>query len=47
MLRDAVLGTRRRQGLLEATAKSAARTVGNKLGQQLLRGLLGSLTRGR
>lgn len=45
MLRDAVLGTRRRQGLLEATAKSAARTVGNQLGRQLLRGLLGSFTR--
>ncbi len=42
-LKDIVFGTGRRQGMLEATAKSAMRTVGNQLGRQLLRGLLGSL----
>ena len=36
-------GTKRRQGAVEAAAKSATRTVANGLGRQLLRGLLGGL----
>ncbi|UXI66970.1 DUF853 domain-containing protein [Tahibacter amnicola] len=46
-IRDAIFGTRRRQGMIEATAKSAMRTVGNQLGRQILRGILGSITGGR
>jgi hypothetical protein len=46
-LRDMLFGTGRRQGAIETTAKSAMRTVGNQLGRQLLRGVLGSLTGGR
>jgi DNA helicase HerA-like ATPase len=40
---DAVFGTSRRQGMIEAMAKSAARNAGSKLGNSLLRGVLGSL----
>ena len=36
-------GTKRRQGAVEAAAKSATRTVATGLGRQLLRGILGSL----
>ncbi len=43
-LRDMLFGSGRRQGAIETTAKSAMRTVGNQLGRQLLRGVLGSLT---
>ncbi len=46
-LRDMLFGTGRRQGAIEATAKSAMRTVGNQLGRQLLRGVLGSLSGGK
>ena len=38
-----LFGTSRRQGAVEAMAKSTMRTVGNQLGRQLLRGVLGSL----
>jgi DNA helicase HerA-like ATPase len=41
-------GTRRqRQGVIETMAKSVARTVGSSIGRQLVRGLLGSLLKGR
>ncbi len=40
-------GTKRRQGAVEAAAKSATRTVASGLGRQLLRGLLGGLLGGR
>lgn len=46
-LRDMLFGTGRRQGAIEATAKSAMRTVGNQLGRQILRGVLGGLTGGK
>ena len=46
-VRDALLGTRRRQGMLEAMAKSASRTVGSRLGQQIVRGVLGSIFGGK
>ena len=42
-----LFGTSRRQGAVEAMAKSTMRTMGNQLGKQLLRGVLGSLTGGR
>ena len=38
-----ILGDGRRQGLAEAMAKSAVRTVGRSIGQQIVRGLFGSL----
>lgn len=47
MLKDALFGTKRRQGVIEATAKSAMRSVGNQLGRQILRGVLGSIMGGR
>jgi DNA helicase HerA-like ATPase len=40
-------GGRQTQGLIEAMAKSAARTVGSQAGRALLRGVLGSLLGGR
>ena len=40
-------GTKRRQGAVEAAAKSATRTVANGIGRQILRGILGSLTGGK
>lgn len=42
-LNEFLWGTKRRQGAVEAAAKSATRTVANGLGRQLLRGLLGGL----
>jgi hypothetical protein len=46
-VKDAVFGTRRRQGMVETMAKQTARTVGNRIGQQIVRGLLGSIFGGR
>jgi DNA helicase HerA-like ATPase len=43
--KDIVLGTSRRQGMLEAFAKSAARNVAGQLGRSILRGVLGSMSR--
>ena len=40
-------GNKRRQGAVEAAAKSATRTVATGLGRQLLRGILGSLLGGK
>jgi len=40
-------GGRRREGVLEALAKSAARSVGSQVGRALIRGVLGSLLGGR
>ena len=42
-MRDALLGTRRRQGLLESMAKSATRAIGTRVGQQIVRGVLGGI----
>jgi DNA helicase HerA-like ATPase len=36
-----------REGLLEAMGKSAVRAVGSQVGRQLIRGVLGSLSRGK
>jgi DNA helicase HerA-like ATPase len=41
-----LLGDGRRQGLAEAMAKSAVRTVGRQIGSRLIRGILGSLFKG-
>ncbi|OZB58224.1 MAG: ATP-binding protein [Lysobacterales bacterium 14-68-21] len=44
---DALFGTKRRQGMIEALGKSAVRTMGNQLGRQILRGVLGSIFGGK
>jgi len=46
-MKDLLLGTKRRQGLLETMAKQTTRTVGSKLGQQIVRGLLGGIFGGK
>ncbi len=46
-VKDAVLGTKRRQGIAETMAKQAARTVGSQIGRQILRGVLGGIFGGR
>ena len=45
LVKDWLLGNNRRQGAIEAMAKSTMRTVGNQLGKQILRGVLGSIMR--
>ena len=44
---DALFGTKRRQGMIEALGKSAVRTMGNQLGRQILRGVLGGIFGGK
>ena len=44
-IKDAIFGTSRRQGLLESAAKSMVRSAGSKMGQQIMRGVLGSILR--
>ena len=44
-VKDAVFGTKRRQGMVETMAKSVVRNAGSQLGRALLRGVLGSLKR--
>jgi hypothetical protein len=47
-LKTAVTGKGgRRQGVVEAMAKSAARQIGNQIGSQIVRGVLGSLLGGK
>ena len=46
-LTEVFMGDGRRQGLFEAAAKSAARTVGRSIGRQILRGIFGSLLKGK
>ncbi|RJR52980.1 MAG: DUF853 family protein [Desulfobacteraceae bacterium] len=43
---ELLLGTERRQGMLEAMAKQAARTIGSQIGRQILRGVLGGILGG-
>jgi hypothetical protein len=45
-LRDLLLGTSRRQGMLETLAKQAARSAGSQIGRQIQRGLLGDILGG-
>ncbi|MGY0503905.1 helicase HerA-like domain-containing protein [Luteimonas sp. e5] len=47
MMRDVLLGTKRRQGAIETMAKQTARTMGNQMGRQILRGVLGGFLGGR
>jgi hypothetical protein len=42
-IKDALFGTRRRQGMVETMAKQAARTVGSQVGRRILRGVLGGM----
>jgi DNA double-strand break repair helicase HerA and related ATPase len=42
-LSDLLWGNQRRQGMVEALAKQAARTVGSEVGRQILRGVLGGI----
>ena len=46
-VKDAVFGTRRRQGMIETMAKQTARTMGSQVGRQILRGVLGGIFGGR
>jgi DNA helicase HerA-like ATPase len=45
-LKDMLFGTGRRQGAIEAVAKSTLRTMGNQMGRQILRGVLGGISSG-
>jgi hypothetical protein len=52
VLRDVLFGTTgprggRREGMIDVVAKSAARAAGSQLGRQILRGVFGSLLRGK
>jgi len=47
ILKDAIFGTRRRQGMIETVARQTSRTVGTRLGNQIVRGLLGSIFGGK
>ena len=40
-------GGRQSQGLIEAMTKSAARTMGSQVGREIIRGVLGSIFRGK
>jgi len=46
-MKDLLLGTKRRQGLLETMAKQTTRTMGSKLGNQIVRGILGGIFGGK
>ncbi|KRG68911.1 ATP-binding protein [Pseudoxanthomonas dokdonensis] len=46
-VKDAIFGTRRRQGMLETMGKQAARNVGNQLGRKIVRGILGGIFGGK
>ena len=46
-VKDAVFGTKRRQGMIETAAKQTARTMGNQIGRQILRGVMGSIFGGK
>jgi len=46
-LKEMIFGTSRRQGMIETMAKQTMRTAGSRLGQQILRGVLGSIMKGR
>jgi len=46
MIGELLWGTKQRQGMVEALAKQAARTVGSQIGRQILRGVLGGILGG-
>jgi DNA helicase HerA-like ATPase len=43
LAQSVLLGSGRRQGLIESMAKSAVRSAGSQVGRQLIRGIMGSL----
>jgi hypothetical protein len=43
-IKDAIFGTKRRQGMVETMAKQTARTVGSQIGRQILRGIFGGIS---
>lgn len=45
LLGDILLGSKGREGMVQAMAKQAARTVGSQIGRQILRGILGGSRR--
>ena len=47
MMEKIILGDGRRQGVLEAAAKSVVRNMAGQVGRQIVRGVLGSILRGR
>ena len=47
VVKDALFGTKRRQGMIETMAKQTARTVGNQMGRKILRGVLGGIFGGK
>ena len=46
-LPDILTGTGKKDGVLEAMAKGAARSIGSSIGRQIVRGILGSILKGR
>lgn len=46
MLGELLWGTKGREGMVQALAKQAARTVGSQIGRQILRGVLGGILGG-
>lgn len=44
---DALFGTKRREGMIEAMGKQVVRTIGSQLGRQILRGVLGGILGGK
>jgi hypothetical protein len=46
-MHDFLWGTKRRQGMVEAAAKSATRSVASGVGRTIVRGVLGSIFGGR
>jgi len=46
-VKDAIFGTKRRQGMIETMGKQTARTVGNQIGRQILRGIFGGMFGGK
>jgi hypothetical protein len=46
-LPEILTGTGRRQGVLEALAKSVVRSVGSSIGREIVRGVLGSILKGK
>jgi len=46
-VQDILFGTGRRQGMVEAMAKSTVRTIGSQVGRAIIRGVLGSILGGK
>jgi DNA helicase HerA-like ATPase len=46
-VRDAMFGTKRRQGMVETMGKQVVRTIGSQIGRQIMRGVLGGIFGGK